>query len=148
MILGTYSIPHIYSIYKNNQNHSTESTNYFWLMTITVILWLTAFGLLLYYWYNLSLWARTFALIGLFFNVGGSIFTILVIFLGLNENPSSSFEKSSIDDSPFAMSFGKDNSSAIQNTELPSVSTNSRSRSSSSSTFVSNDSLFNEDIPL
>ena len=137
MLLGTYSIPHLHSMYQDPEQRK-KLNNYILAMIIALILWFTAIGLLIYYWNNLDLWAKIFAIIGLFFNAGGSIFSILVIYLGLNENNIP--EKSSIN-SPFAVTLipTKDNSSLNVVPETISIQDTG---------LVTSQPEFNEDIPL
>lgn len=92
MILGTYSIPHIISMYQN-PDQRTKLNQYIWLMVMSVILWITAFGMLVYYWNQLELWAQVLGVIGLFFNSVGSLFTIFVVYFGtIQESTEYSFD--------------------------------------------------------
>lgn len=84
MILGTYSISHLLSMYKDPYQRP-KLEKYIWLVVLSGIIWITAVVLLVYYWYEMELWAQLFAISGLFFNAGGALFSILVIYLGLKD---------------------------------------------------------------
>lgn len=119
MLLGTYSIPHLVSIYRDPSQRS-KITTYAWLVILGFVVWLTAFVLLFYYWNQLELWAQVFALIGLFFNVGGSIFSILVIYLGMKDSMP---QKSSVD-SALAMTLLPESSSLPVSLPVRSIQKN------------------------
>jgi hypothetical protein len=108
MIVGTYSISHLLSMYKDPYQRP-KLEKYIWLVVLSGIIWITAVALLVYYWYEMELWAQLFAISGLFFNAGGSLFSILVIYLGLKD---TQIQPKSRIDSVLAMS---------PNTTLPSV---------------------------
>jgi hypothetical protein len=108
MIVGTYSISHLLSMYKDPYQRP-KLEKYIWLVVLSGIIWITAVALLVYYWYEMELWAQLFAISGLFFNAGGSLFSILVIYLGLKD---TQIQPKSRIDSVLAMS---------PNTTLPTV---------------------------
>ena len=91
MILGTYSIPHMISMYKNPDQRA-KLNQYIWLMIISVILWIFAFGMLIYYWNQLELWAQVLGVLGLFFNSFGALFTIFVVYFGTIKESNYSSE--------------------------------------------------------
>jgi hypothetical protein len=84
MLLGSYSIPQLLAMYKDTEQRS-KLNNYVWLMTLAALLWIVALVLLIYYWNDLDLWAQVFGVIGLFFNAGGPLFTLLVIYIGMSD---------------------------------------------------------------
>jgi hypothetical protein len=85
MILGSYSIPHIIEMYKDvNQQHKLNE--YIWLLIFSVIIWITAFIMLIYYWNTLELWAQVLGVVGLFFNSFGPLFTIFVVYFGIKQD--------------------------------------------------------------
>ena len=84
MLLGSYSIPHLLTMYKDPEQ-SDKLKNYIGLMIFVAIVWITALILLIYYWNSLDLWAQIFGVVGLFFNSGGALFTLLVIYIGMSD---------------------------------------------------------------
>ncbi len=84
MLLGSYSIPHLLTMYKDPEQ-SDKLKKYIGLMIFVAIVWITALILLIYYWNSLDLWAQIFGVVGLFFNSGGALFTLLVIYLGMSD---------------------------------------------------------------
>ena len=80
MLLGSYSVPHLMAMYKYPEQRS-KIRQYTWLIIVAFLIWIAVLFLLFYYWPRLELWARVLAVIGLFFNVGGAIFSLLVIYL-------------------------------------------------------------------
>jgi len=58
---------------------------YMFLLIFGAIIWIAALILLIYYWMFLETWARVVGIAGLFFNVGGSLLTILVVFFGMKD---------------------------------------------------------------
>ena len=85
MIVGYYSVSHLYKMYCDPEQRP-HLQKYAPLLVIGSILWLTALILLVYYWNLLETWAKIIGICGLFFNVGGSLVTLLVIFSGLKND--------------------------------------------------------------
>jgi uncharacterized membrane-anchored protein len=89
MILGSYSISNMITMYKNRKENEKEKLNqYVWMVILSSILWIAALILLVYYWTSLELWAQVFGITGLLFNAAGPIFTLLVIYLGIKDSDS------------------------------------------------------------
>jgi hypothetical protein len=80
MLIGPYSIPQLINQYKTPNGRKMLQGNVTWL-TFGFILWFTALGMLLFYWDKLEVWAKLLGLLGLFFNAGGQLFTIVVVSL-------------------------------------------------------------------
>jgi len=80
MLLGPYSIPQLISRYETPDGRRMLQSNVLWL-TFGFILWFTALGMLLFYWDKLEVWAKLLGLVGLFFNAGGQLFTIVIVSL-------------------------------------------------------------------
>jgi len=81
MLIGSYSIPHLRMLYRDPEQQLLLR-QYTLLLVFLSLLWLTALILLIYYWNTLEVWAQVIGIIGLFFNAGGSVLTILVVFFG------------------------------------------------------------------
>lgn len=94
MLVGSYSLYHLRSMYNDPlQRHLLRK--YMALIIIGTIIWFIALILLVYYWDFLETWAKVVGIAGLFFNVGGSLLTVLVVFFGMKhtvEIPSKPIE--------------------------------------------------------
>lgn len=82
MLVGSYSLYHLRSMYNDPlQRHLLRK--YMALIILGTIIWFIALILLVYYWDFLETWAKVVGIAGLFFNVGGSLLTVLVVFFGM-----------------------------------------------------------------
>ena len=88
MLIGSYSIPHLRMLYRDPEQQLLLR-QYTLLLVFLFLLWVTALILLIYYWNTLEVWAQVIGIIGLFFNAGGSILTILVVFFGGKDTSST-----------------------------------------------------------
>lgn len=81
MLIGSYSIMHLREMYRDNTDKQrTELIKKY--MIIGGVLWLVALCLLIYYWNTLELWAKVVGIIGLLYNYGGFLLTMLVVLVG------------------------------------------------------------------
>ena len=81
MIFGHYSLNHLTSLYKDPDKRK-QVTNNSVTVILLLLLWVTAAIFLVYYWNTLELWAKVAGIIGLLFNSGGPLITLLSIWLG------------------------------------------------------------------
>ena len=84
MLFGPYSIPLLMKQYETLDGRKMLQRNVVWL-TFGFILWFAALGMLAFYWEKLEIWAKVLGLLGLFFNAGGQLFTIVVVSLSTLE---------------------------------------------------------------
>lgn len=82
MLFGSFSIPQLKEMY-NDPYQRPLLRRYIFLLIFGAILWFSALFLLIYYWKMLEIWAKIIGVFGLLFNMGGSILTILVVFIGM-----------------------------------------------------------------
>jgi hypothetical protein len=85
MLFGSYSITHLREMYHDPFQRPLLQ-RYMYLLIFGAILWFSALFLLIYYWSMLETWARVIGIFGLFFNVGGSLLTIMVVFFGMKDD--------------------------------------------------------------
>lgn len=122
MILGSYSISNILIMYKD-QTKREKLSEYVWVIVLYSIVWILALILLVYYWTSLELWAQIFGSIGLLFNEGGPVFTLLVIFLGMKEDQTLRMnEVKSLPLSSTSDNKSSDNTSSVSPTKISQVS--------------------------
>lgn len=95
MIIGSYSVFHAKRVYDDSDpDRKIYVREYMILFMFALIIWFVALSLLVYYWNTLELWARVIGVLGLLFNSGGSLITILVVLVGVNKDKLLSEEYS------------------------------------------------------